>query len=345
MNRRRDIDWMRGIAVLCMIEHHTFDAFLRPELHGTSYDRVFRWIGGLAAPSFLFLCGLGSALALSKRTTVPQAGGASLAGDGRSPKGGALVKRALLIFVGAYLFRVQEWAFAFGGAPASDMLRIDILNCIGVALVAVALVPRKWWLQVLVGALVVVVTPLVWQTHFTHLPQHLADYLNGVPPRALFPIFPWIAHAFMGAACGIALSQTKREPLLMLLFAVLALGAWLLPQPAQWSDGAPTVFLLRDGLALGLLPACWLADRLLPRWSPNGPLLVMGRHSLVIYWVHVELVYGRWFWKTRGTLSLRQGVLALSLVIASMLVLAYLIDALKKKKPAPAGNLALSPAK
>ena len=59
MNRRRDIDWMRGIAVLCMIEHHTFDAFLRAELHGTTADRVFRFIGGLAAPGFLFLANLG----------------------------------------------------------------------------------------------------------------------------------------------------------------------------------------------------------------------------------------------------------------------------------------------
>jgi uncharacterized membrane protein len=326
MNRRRDIDWMRGIAVLCMIEHHTFDAFLRPELHGTSLDRTFRWIGGLAAPSFLFLAGLGSALALSRRTTVPQA-----------------VKRGAWIVIGAYLFRVQEWAFAFGAAPASDVLRIDMLNCIGVGLVAVAVVPRKWWLHAALALGVALVTPLVWSTHFTFLPQHLADYLNGSPPRALFPLFPWIGHAFAGAAAGIALASTKSEAKLMLLFAALAFGMWLLPQPAQWSDAAPTVFLLRDGLALALVPACWLADRLLPRWSANGPLLVLGRHSLIIYWVHVELVYGRWFWRTRGTLSFAQGALALSLVIAAMLVLAYLIEAIKKK-PVRARQVALGAA-
>src|ERR1700742_350183 len=111
MNRRRDIDWMRGIAVLCMIEHHTFDAFLRADLHGSPADRVFRYIGGLAAPGFLFLAGLAMALALEKQT----AKGVPLR---EAALGGA--KRGLWIIAGAYLFRVQEWAFAFGGSPASD---------------------------------------------------------------------------------------------------------------------------------------------------------------------------------------------------------------------------------
>jgi uncharacterized membrane protein len=336
MNRRRDIDWMRGIAVLCMIEHHTFDAFLRADLHGTPADRAFRWLGGLAAPSFLFLAGLAMVLLLERQAArgVPVEE-AALRG----------ARRGAEILFGAYLFRFQEWAFAFGASPASDLLQIDVLNCIGLALIAVAL---AWWLTrralVFAGiaAALVALTPLLWSTHFTHLPPHLADYLNGAPPRALFPLFPWIAHAFAGAAAGIALARSRNEARLMLLFAGLALGAWLLPQPAHWSDAAPAVFLLRDGLALALLAACWLADRALPASSAQGPLLVMGRHSLIVYWVHVELVYGRWFWRTRGTLSLAQGALALSLVMASMLVLAYLVDALQKwRKAAPAPVVAL----
>src|ERR1041385_8988033 len=67
VNRRRYIDWMRGVAVLCMIEHHTFDAFLDPSLHGSAWDRTFRFVGGVAAPGFLFLAGLSLALALERR--------------------------------------------------------------------------------------------------------------------------------------------------------------------------------------------------------------------------------------------------------------------------------------
>jgi uncharacterized membrane protein len=333
MNRRRDIDWMRGIAVLCMIEHHTFDAFLRADLHGSTADRAFRYIGGLAAPGFLFLAGLAMMLALEKQ-----------AGKGVAIRAAALagVRRGLLILAGAYLFRFQEWAFAFGAAPATDLLRIDVLNCIGIALVAVSLL---WWLGarrivafLAVAAAVILLTPIVSAADLSFLPQHLADYLNGRQPRALFALFPWIAHAFTGAAAGLALARTRSEVKTIAVFAGLAFAAWLLPQPAVWSDAAPAVFLLRDGLAVGLLCACWLADRFLPRSSFSGPLLVLGRHSLLVYWVHVEIVYGRWFWRTRGTLGIGQGAIALAVVLVSMVALAKLIDALQARRRANASE-------
>jgi uncharacterized membrane protein len=322
MNRRRDIDWMRGLAVLCMVEHHTFDAFLRPSLHGGTPDRIFRFVGGFAAPSFLFLAGLAMALVLQKRTSagVP---------PGEAARAG--IKRGLYILLGAYLFRAQEWVLAFGGAPLRDLLRIDILNCIGIALAAVALL---FWVCkgrvagfLLAAAVVVAATPAVTAADLSGLPQHLGDYLNGTMPRAIFPLFPWIAHAFLGAAAGIALMRARNEAPLIALFAALAFGAWLLPKPAQWSDASPAVFLLRDGLAAGLLAACWLADRVLPKSLWQGPMLVLGRHSLLVYWVHVEIVYGRWFWRSRGTLDLAHGALVVGILTATMIALAYAVDA------------------
>lgn len=339
MNRRRDIDWMRGLAVLCMVEHHTFDAFLRPDLHGTTPDRIFRFVGGFAAPSFLFLAGLAMAFVLQKRTAA-----------GIRPRDAAVsgMKRGLYIVFGAYLFRLQEWVLAFGGASFRDLFRIDILNCIGIALALVALV---FWIGrghalafLLAAAAVVAATPAVSAADLSALPQHLGDYLNGTMPRAIFPLFPWIAHAFLGAAAGIALLRTRNEAPLVALFAMLAFLAWLLPKPAQWSDAAPAVFLLRDGLAAGLLAACWLADRVLPKSALQGPMLVLGRHSLLVYWVHVEIVYGRWFWRSRGTLGLAQGALAVALLTATMIALAYAVDAWQTFRKLGRSGAALSPA-
>jgi uncharacterized membrane protein len=323
MNRRRDIDWMRGIAVLCMIEHHTFDAFLRADIHGSPADRVFRYIGGLAAPGFLFLAGLAMALALDKQTR-----------KGAAVREAALggVRRGAWLIAGAYLFRVQEWAFAFGASPASDILRIDVLNCIGLALVLVSLffwLSRSLLLFLAAAAAVILLTPLISAADLSFLPRHLADYLNGRQPHTLFALFPWVAHAFTGAAAGLALARTRSEVRTVAIFAGLAFAAWLLPQPAVWSDAAPAVFLLRDGLAVGLLSACWLADRFLPKSWSGGPLLLMGRHSLLIYWVHIEIVYGRWFWRTRGTLGIAQGAAALALVVVTMYALAMLVEVLQ----------------
>ena len=337
MRRRLFIDWMRGIAVLCMIEHHTFDAFLHPSLHGSAPDRLFRFLGGVAAPGFLFLAGLAVALLLEDKDDVRRAAWTA-------------ARRGLVIFAGAYLFRFQEWALAGGRSPPAEMLRIDILNTIGVALVLVALVRGSVRRPVAAFAVLALVTafatPIVWAMPLGHVPLLLADYLRGTAPRALFPLFPWLAHAFAGAVVGTLFARARRaeggrdEPAFMLKLcaatvaiaaATLALDALpvqVLP-PHQWWLAAPAYFVLRTCSNVLLLAALWLVERL-AQPSRKGTLALLGRHSLVIYWVHIELVYGRWFWRARGTLDLPHGVFALACVLASMVALAQLVDPARK---------------
>jgi hypothetical protein len=55
------------------------------------------------------------------------------------------------------------------------------------------------------------------------------------------------------------------------------------------------------------------------RWSW---IATLGQHSLLVYWLHIELVYGRWlgFWKE--TLSLGQTMVLSGIAIAFMVALA-----------------------
>ncbi len=46
----------------------------------------------------------------------------------------AALKRAGYLFVLAFLFRLQLWSFAFGQSPWTDLLKVDILNCMGFAI-------------------------------------------------------------------------------------------------------------------------------------------------------------------------------------------------------------------
>jgi len=64
-------------------------------------------------------------------------------------------------------------------------------------------------------------------------------------------------------------------------------------------------------------------------WARPGPLVALGQHSLVIYWVHIEIVYGRLTWAQRGKMSLAQASAALALLFAAMLALAYAVDPIK----------------
>ena len=62
MSRREYLDWLRGVAVLVMIEAHTYDAWTRVDERA---DTAYRWaivLGGFAAPGFLFLAGITLAL-------------------------------------------------------------------------------------------------------------------------------------------------------------------------------------------------------------------------------------------------------------------------------------------
>lgn len=357
--RRLFIDWARGVAVLCMIEHHAFDAWMPDSFHGSVPDRLFRFLGGVAAPTFLFLAGLAMVLMME---------GALAKGASRGEAARTAAKRGLWILLGAHLFRLQQWAAWWGAAPLTNILRIDVLNCIAVALLATAglwrlgATPRAralWFAGA--GAAVVLATPPVWAADLSAWPWLVADYLHGQPPRALFPLLPWLGYAFAGALPGLWLAQARRAPdparAEARTIGALALGAALLAAatllvdalpfqvyaPADWWRTSPAYFLLRTCSEVGLLAACWAVERLFASFwaarSSPGPLVLLGRHSLLIYWVHIDLVYGRWMWRQRGTFSLPVAIALVAALVAIMVGLAYAaerFDAWREGRRAPA---------
>ena len=52
----------------------------------------------------------------------------------RSGDGTAALRRAGYLFAAAFAFRLQLWLFALGQSPWTDLLRVDILNAMGFAL-------------------------------------------------------------------------------------------------------------------------------------------------------------------------------------------------------------------
>ena len=59
--RIRAIDWLRGLAVLLMIQTHAL-ALLRPELRSGALFDSLQWVDGLVAPSFILAAGFSMAL-------------------------------------------------------------------------------------------------------------------------------------------------------------------------------------------------------------------------------------------------------------------------------------------
>src|SRR5580658_406320 len=124
------IDWMRGLACVLMFQTHCYDAWLGGAARNTGFLTTSQLLGTLPAPLFLFLAGVSFALVTDK-----------LIRKNLSPSEitHAMARHGAEIFAFGLLFRLQEYVIAWGWAPWPDLLRVDILNIIGLSMMLMAL--------------------------------------------------------------------------------------------------------------------------------------------------------------------------------------------------------------
>ena len=127
------IDWMRGFACLLMFEVHGYDSWLTDSLRQTSFYKFSQFTGTIAAPMFLFLAGASLALVSDR---MKQKGATPYQVERR------LAWRGFEIVGLGYLLRLQEFVMGYHTAVWTDLLRVDILNTIGVSLILMAILWR-----------------------------------------------------------------------------------------------------------------------------------------------------------------------------------------------------------
>ena len=124
------IDWMRGLACVLMFQTHCYDAWLGGNARNTAFLNASQRLGTLPAPLFLFLAGISFALVTDKlirKHLTP------------AEITRTMVRRGAEILAFGLLFRLQEFLIAWGWAPWSDLLRVDVLNIIGLSMILMAL--------------------------------------------------------------------------------------------------------------------------------------------------------------------------------------------------------------
>lgn len=305
------VDALRGIAVIAMVYIHVQHAFSDPARTPHDFNTASNFFGGWAAPTFLFLAGLSAAWASAK--TSPS----------------TLAWRGCEVWLWAMAFRFQEWLVGGVGARAADMLRVDVLNCIGVSLVlvaaALALTRRHAWLLAVIGASFFGFTETVRHAAWlAELAPQIAWYVAGPPQMAPFPTFGWTGFAFFGAALGLVASGPDRNRTLLraaTLALILYLPIFILrsysPAVVGFEQSDFNAYNMVERLAL-TVALFSLANLLTPL---HGWLALLGRHSMIIYWVHVELCYGLLFyhWQRKQPVPV---VLAIALVM--MIAMSFL---------------------
>src|SRR5882724_1039892 len=349
------VDWMRGLACVFMFQTHCYDSWLSPEARK---GRLYYWsqLGGtVPAPTFLFLAGFSLALVTLRRR--------SKGFDANQIARQTILRGAEVLGLGL-LFRLMEYALAWGWAPWTDLLRVDVLNMIGLSMMLIgavirltamfvpagessvaAMEKRNAWAGAAVSLVIALLTPLLWTTWQPRwLPWPLESYINGVhtygtPQAWLFPIFPWAGFAFLGMAAGFVLLSDwarTREGLVRwgagiggagLMLAAVAwehsrfqLPARLDPVHDFWHTSL-AFFLVRVGMLLVIL---WMSSLWCARgWGQRGfsPLIQLGQTSLLVYWVHIEFVYGKFSIVPKRVSTAGVATLGLFAIFLAMLLL------------------------
>jgi uncharacterized membrane protein len=384
------IDWMRGLACVLMFQTHCYDSWLSPQARQSRFFMYSQLGGTFPAPLFLFLAGISFALVTEKlwRKDVPAAQIAR-----------TTISRGAEIFVYGLLFRLQEYVIAWGWAPKSDLVRVDVLNTIGLSMMlmgamcwavlgffsiaglrpagrAKAPVPTQpllptqplrptqplvltlpsvpteplagWRLALVLAAggtalLISLLSPPLWTTwRPTWLPWPLESYVDGVhnlgvPQAGLFPVFPWTGFAFAGLAVGFILQSEWARALEWRAFFTMGLAGAVLIEFARWLDRqprqfyavddywhtSPSFFLIRVGMLLVILAGSYAWCR----WGAGqwgfSPLIQLGQASLLVYWVHLEFVYGRVSILPKHQMGIGGATAGLAVITLAMLALAY----------------------
>ncbi len=299
MNRRLYIDWLRGVAVLIMIEAHVLDAWTSAADRGRGGYRWAIVLGGLGAPLFLFLAGVTLTLA---------AGARERKGLDLSAVAALARRRGWQVFGLAFLFRLQSWLISRGTPVA--LLKVDILNVMGLSMVVAAALwglgrTNRARMSLLGGGalLAAMAAPVVIASPaLAGLPAPLGWYFAPVPKFSSFTMLPWIGFLLAGAAVGTYLVGEERadvdgRPAIRLVglggsIAAAGFGASFLPplyESTTFWGSSPTFFFARLGVVMALLG---LARAWTSRRSGPSVLAELGASSLFVYWIHVELAYG-----------------------------------------------------
>ena len=329
--RRAYIDWLRGLAVLCMILWHVVDSWHVPGNRDTSTFAAIVFFAGWAAPMFLFLAGV----------SLPMAGLSRMArGDDRRAAAAALVRRGLQVFLIAHLFRLQSFLLN-PNASWNSLFKPDILNILGLGLVFGALVwgralstrSRVWSLLVpalVIGAVLTPWAPSWWWPSLLH--PRLEGYIRIVNGNAVFSLFPAVAYVLAGVFTGSLLAESGRRSeawfharglVVGIVLLGVTIGSGAIPMPVEvrrWL-GPMMIVGLRIGAMLVLMAVAWwiLRNRTL---SASHPMIVLGRTSLFVYWVHVELSYGTFSLPLHRSLSVGWALTGYALMTLAMYVAA-----------------------
>ncbi|HYK18593.1 MAG TPA: heparan-alpha-glucosaminide N-acetyltransferase domain-containing protein [Bryobacteraceae bacterium] len=342
------LDWTRGAAVVMMLQGHVFHSFAKADLRTDGPFTLSQFIGGLGPAIFLVLTGITLAFLMDGRERQ---------GLGPLQRWKASLRRAGYLFSLAFLFRLQLWIFAYPGSAWTDLFKVDILNCMGFAIalmsaMAIFTTAERVRLCAGLGVAIAALSPLVSSVDWSWLPSRIQNYF--VPNYNYFAFFPWASFIAFGLSIGSILRLAKPEHMGRIMQwgtlggLVLIVGGQyfsnvpysLYTKSEFWLD-SPGLIVIKLGVVMVAIALAfvWTEYAVGESWSWIRQL---GTTSLLVYWVHIELVYGRWFGAAHQSLGNIECAFWSAVVIAVMVALSVTRTRWNVIKPAIAQYFSVS---
>jgi uncharacterized membrane protein len=344
-----------------MIETHVMNATLEHSITDTGFFQWLKFINGLVAPSFLFASGFAYAITTHRKL------------NGYLSFGPLLFKqlgRLLFVLVLGYVLHLPKFNFGQLIHETTEhdwqvFFQSDILHCIAVSLLFLQVLllivrteRRLYGTLLLLSITVLLATPVMWGIEFWGLvPVPIAAYLNG-NHFSLFPLFPWSAFLFAGSVTGYYYLQARQSQLaggsidretqmmkraiywagalMALSFLVEPLASRIYPTYDYWRF-SPSFVLLRLGIVLLLCVGMFTYEKR-RGVSPASVVSLIGRESLLVYTVHVLLIYGNFGAFNVGkwanhTFGYGQALLVTCVLLCLMYVFARVWGQIKRGEP------------
>jgi uncharacterized membrane protein len=324
------LDWLRGIAAVTMLQGHVFHSFLRNDLRTGGPYLMSQFAGGMPPAVFLFLLGVTFAFLMDsqERKGVPPSGCLM-----------AAVRRSGYLFAAAFAFRLQLWIVSFDKSPWTDIFRVDILNSMGLALLALSVMAvfrtvERIRLCAILGVAIAAASPVISALDVSGVPEIVRNYF--IPDHQFFSFFPWAAFVAFGMSMGSILRRLKPEDVaptmqwlgwggVALAFAAYSISNMSLSiyTNSDFWLNSPALIFIKLGAVLIMVAFSWVWNLQMTaqQWSW---VRQFGMTSLLVYWVHIELVYGRWLGYFKENLTLGETTVMAVAVVLAMLGLSLL---------------------
>jgi uncharacterized membrane protein len=289
-----------------MIQGHTLSVLLAPAYQTGAAFNFWLFLRGLTSCMFLLLSGCAFAVATSRHWEAHVRWSPRLARR--------LARFGFFVLLGYAMHfpagRISHLKFVTAeGWRAFEA--VDILQCVGISLIGLQLLAvaartrRRFMLAAAaLSAATVAVTPLAWGIDWTAVVSRpIAAYVSDAA-GSLFPLLPWAGFMLLGAAVGMSYERwASGQParfanrgllpsgLGLLLVGVSAhLAIVFLYGDRPLTQSSPVFFLIRAGSVLLLLGGfAHVSERIR---SLPASLTALSQESLLIYFVHVIVLYG-----------------------------------------------------